>query len=352
MQPNSLQLNYRFKNISQKHVPLKKIGQSVKAIIYENYGPPSVLHVAEVDKPTPKTGEILVHIRAVEVTKADCELRAFRFPVKWFSWPLRAAMGIRKPKNKILGGYFAGEVVALGKDVQKFSIGDNVLGAAGFSFGAYGEYMCVAETATLAQKAPEQSFKDAAAMPLGGLNGLHFMRKAKISPGDRVLITGAGGSIGLFALQIAKSMGAEVTAVDHPSKEKMLRDIGADHFIDYTTQNFTKSANRYDVVLNMIVSNSYSEMVKLLTTNGKYLMGNPRISDMLRTLLTNKLTKKTASFTFAGEKVEELQTLCTMVSKAEIRSVVDRVFSMEQAAEAHEMVETEKRIGSIVIAMP
>ena len=323
----------------------------MKAVIYEEYGPPSVLQMAEVERPSPKNTELLIRVRAVEVTKADCELRSFVFPVKWFRWPLRLVMGVRKPKNKILGAYFSGEVVDLGKEVSKFKIGDQLVGVTGFTFGAYGEFLCVAETATLAHKAPEQSFEDAAALSLGGLNGLHFMRKAGIEPGHKVLINGAGGSIGMFAVQIAKLMGAEVTAVDHPRKEDMLRSIGADHFIDYTKENFAKTGEKFDAILDMIVKNSYADNVETLKPGGKYLLGNPRVSDMFRTFLTNRFTNKSASFAFAGEKVEELEALSAMITEGKIKSVVDHVFSMEEAALAHEMVATEKRVGSIVMRL-
>jgi len=189
---------------------------------------------------------------------------------------------------------------------------------------------------------------------LGGLNALHFLRKANIQKGEKVLVNGAGGSIGTFGVQIAKGMGAEVTAVDSTIKEEMLRRIGADHFnhfIDYTKEDFTKCGQSYDVIFSMVAKSSYSECVKALKPKGRYLMANPRISDMLRFALTSKFTDKTAIFAFARETEEELLTLKEMIEEGKIKPVVDQIYSFEQAAEAHRRVETEKRLGAVVISM-
>ena len=192
----------------------------MKAIVYTKYGPPEVLEIKEIEKPVPVDDEILIRIHAVEATKADCELRSFNFAVKWFWLPLRVAMGISKPKKQVLGGYFAGEVVTVGKDVSKFKKGDHVFGTTRLLFGAYGEYVCLPGNYTIVPKPHNMSFEEAAALPLGGLNALHFMKKANIRKGEKILINGAGGSIGTFAVQIAKAMGAEVTAVDSTIKVK------------------------------------------------------------------------------------------------------------------------------------
>jgi len=195
------------------------------------------------------------------------------------------------------------------------------------------------------------SFAEAAAVPLGGLNAIHFLRKANIKKGEQVLVNGAGGSIGLFAVQIAKVMGAEVTAVDGTHKEGMLREIGADHFVDYTQEDFTQGGHTYDVVFDMVTRSSYSRNIKVLKPEGRYLMGNPRMTGMLRSVLTSRLTDKTATFAFAAEKEEELLALKQIIEDGAIRSVVDRVYPIDQAAEAHARVETEQRRGSVVIAL-
>jgi NADPH:quinone reductase-like Zn-dependent oxidoreductase len=217
--------------------------------------------------------------------------------------------------------------------------------------GAYGEYVCLPASYTLAPKPCNLSYEDAAAVPLGGLNALHFLRKANIQNGEKVLINGAGGSIGTFGVQLAKAMGAEVTAVDSTIKEEMLRRIGADHFIDYTKEDFTKYGQKYDVIFSMVAKSSYTECVKALKPKGRYLMANPRISDMLRSVLTSKLTDKKVIFVFAGEKEEELLALKEMIEEGKIKSIVDKVYSYEQAAEAHRRVETEKRLGTVAISV-
>jgi NADPH:quinone reductase-like Zn-dependent oxidoreductase len=195
------------------------------------------------------------------------------------------------------------------------------------------------------------SFEEAAAIPLGGLNALHFLRKANVRKGEKVLVNGAGGSIGTFGVQIAKAMGAEVTAVDSTIKEEMLRRIGADHFSDYTKEDFTKSRKSYDIIFDMVAKSSYSECVKALNPKGRYLMANPRISDMLRSVLTSKLTDKTAIFVFAREKEEELFALKEMIEEGKIKPMVDKIFPLEQIAEAHLRVETEQRLGPVVISV-
>ncbi len=207
----------------------------MRAITYGNYGPPDVLELTDVEKPVPEDDEVLIKVQAAEATKSDCEMRSFEYSVKWFWLPLRIALGVRKPRRQILGGYFSGEIESIGKDVTRFSAGDQVFGTSRLRLGAYGEYVALPEGYTIVGKPRNMSFAEAAAVPLGGLNALHFMRRAEIQAGEKVLINGAGGSIGAYAVQIAKSMGAEVTAVDSTIKEEMLRRIGADHFIDYAT---------------------------------------------------------------------------------------------------------------------
>lgn len=323
----------------------------MRAIVYRKYGSPDVLHLENVDKPVPEDNEILIRVHAAEATKSDCEMRSFNFAVKWFWLPLRIMFGLFRPKKTILGGYFSGEVEAVGKGVTGFSNGDQIFGSAGFKFGAYAEYMCLPENSTIAPKPSNISFEEAAAVPLGALNAIHFLNKAKIKPGDSILINGAGGSIGTFAVQIAKAQGAIVTAVDSSIKEEMLRQIGADHFIDYKKQNFAKSGKTHDVLFSMVAGISFSECLSVLKPDGRLLLANPRIADMLRSLITNNFSTKNVDFAFAGETRQELLELKTMIETGIIHPVVDRVYPMDQAAEAHRTVESEQRLGTIVIAM-
>ena len=290
-------------------------------------------------------------MHAAEATKSDCEMRSFRFAVSWFWLPVRIALGIKKPRRQILGGYFAGQIEAVGKDVTGFSPGDEVFGAAGLKFGAYGEYVALPADSPIVSKPVNMSFVDAAAVPLGGLNALHFMQLAKIQAGETVLINGAGASIGTHAVQIAKSMGAKVTAVDSAIKEDMLRRLGADHFIDFSKESFAETGQTYDVIFDMVAGNSFSASINALNANGRYLTANPRFSVMIRSLFTKRLSGKTASFAFAPESKEALLTLKQMIEDGKIKSIVDKVYPMEQAADAHHRVETEQRLGAVVIAI-
>ncbi len=323
----------------------------MKAITYTRYGPPEVLQLNDVEKPTPKDDEVLIKVRAAEVTKSDCEMRSFKFSVKWFWLPLRIVLGVRKPKRQILGGYFSGEIESIGRNVVDFSVGDQVFGATQLRLGSYGEFVALPASYTFVAKPENMSFAEAAAVPLGGLNALHFMSCAKIQAGEKVLINGAGGSIGAHAVQIAKFMGAEVTAVDSAIKEAFLLRMGADYFIDYRRQDFLANDQRYDVIFDMVSGSSYSRSIKALNPGGRYLSGNPRLLVMLRSILTSRFSDKTVRIAFARETKAELSTLKQMIERNELRSIVDRVFSMQEAVEAHHRVETEERTGAVVLAI-
>ena len=323
----------------------------MKAITYDRYGPPEVLRIADVPRPEPKEGEVLIRVRAAEATKSDCEMRSFRFAVNWFWLPLRLAIGVFRPRRKVLGMYFAGEVIELGDGVSRLAAGDKVFGASGLGMGAYGEYVAISEQNTIVVKPSNMSYEEAAAVPLGGLNALHFMRQADIQTGERVLIIGAGGSIGLHGLQIAKAMGAHVTVVDKGLKKDLLLHMGADEFIDYTKEDFAERKASFDIVFDMVPTSSFSACMSVLKDEGRYFTGNPRLSVMLRCLWTSKFTDKTASCAFARETIEELETLREMIEAGQVRSIVDEVLPMERAADAHRRVEAETRLGALVLSI-
>ena len=323
----------------------------MKAITYERYGPPEVLHLADLDTPVPGADEILVRVNAAEATKADCEMRSFRFSVRWFWLPLRLALGVRRPRRQVLGSYFAGEVAGVGRDVTAFTVGDQVFGTSGLRLGAYGEYVAVPARATIVEKPRNMSFTDAAAVPMGGLNALHFMRLARIQPGDHVLILAAGGSIGAHAVQIAKAMGAEVTGVDSGTKADFLRRLGADHVVDYRTEDALATAGRYDVVFDMVPGSSFAAAIRALRPGGRYLNGNPRLAVLICAPFVRRFTSKTATCAFARETRDELLAVKAMIEAGAIASIVDRVLPMTDAAEAHRLVESEARRGAIVLAI-
>ena len=220
----------------------------MKAMVYHEYGPPGVLKLEDVQKPTVGNNEVLIKVRAATVGTWDCEARSFSFPL-WFWLPLRIAMGLRKPRWPILGQELAGEIEAVGKDVERFKQGDQVFASTGLGFGAHAEYRCLPCTRAIAIKPANMSYEEAAGISTGGLNALHFLRKADIQNGQRVLVNGAGGNIGVMAVQLAKYFGAHVTAVDSKEKLDMLRSIGADEVIDYTQEDFSEAGETYDVIL-------------------------------------------------------------------------------------------------------
>lgn len=222
------------------------------------------MHVTEVKKPALKAGSLLTKVHAAEVSKAYTEMRSFKFPLLWFWLPLRLAIGITAPRKKVLGNYFAGTVEEVGADVTKYKIGDAIFGATGIGFGAHGEYVYLPENSTLALKPDNIDFATPAAAPMGGLNALHFMRLAKIKTGDKVLVNGAGGSIGMFAVQIAMDMGAEVSVVDSAHKKEMLTGLGIVNFYDYTKENFADSDQVFDVFFDMLASSSFTDCVSVL----------------------------------------------------------------------------------------
>ena len=323
----------------------------MQAIVYSRYGPPDVLTLAEVDKPVPSDDEVLIRVRAAEATKADCELRSFRFSVNWFWLPLRLATGIRRPRRRILGGYLSGEIAGVGKDVADFQVGEEVLASTGLRMGGYAEFVALPASNTIVAKPTNMDFEAAAAVPLGGLNALHFMRRAEISAGEEVLINGAGGSIGAHGVQIAKSMGAVVTGVDIGFKETFVRRMGADRFVDYTREDFTDGDHTYDVIFDMVPRSSYPGCIRKLNPGGRYLKGNPRFLDMLRSVVTTRFSDKTSIFAFARETREELETLKQMIEAGRVVSIVDQVLPMRAATVAHRLVETEERRGAIVISI-
>jgi NADPH:quinone reductase-like Zn-dependent oxidoreductase len=323
----------------------------MKAVSYTRYGGPDVLRLADVPTPVPGDEDVLIRVRAAETTKSDCEFRSFRYSVKWFWLPLRIALGIRKPRRRILGMYLAGEVVSVGGRVTRFAPGDQVYGSTDLRLGAYGEYVVLPERASIGPKPRNMTFVEAAAVPLGGLNALHFMRRASIKSGEQVLINGAGGSIGAHAIQIAHSMGAQVTAVDHGTKENLVRRLGANDFIDYTTDDVATTGRRFDVIFDMVPGSPYRRLIGMLQPGGRYLNGNARLSVLVRSVLTTRFTDKTVTVAFAPETKEALATLTEMIEAGKIQSIVDRVYPMAEVAAAHRRVETEQRLGAVVITL-
>jgi NADPH:quinone reductase-like Zn-dependent oxidoreductase len=263
----------------------------MKAMVHRKYGPPDSIHLEEVEKPVPGDNEVLIKIHAATVTAGDCELRRFDLPIL-FWLPIRLYMGLFKPRIKILGQELSGEIEATGKNVTTFKHGDQVFCPTDMRMGAYAEYKCLPATFPMAIKPANISFGEAATIPTGGANALHFLKKAKIQPGEKMLIIGAGGSIGTYAVQLAKNAEAEVTVVDSTEKLDMLRSIGADHVIDYTKDDFSKNGKTYDVIIEIIRTRTFFRTVRSLKKNGRFVVGNPSLSLQIMGLWFSITSKK------------------------------------------------------------
>ncbi|MHA1136090.1 MAG: NAD(P)-dependent alcohol dehydrogenase [Candidatus Thorarchaeota archaeon] len=327
----------------------------MKAIIWTKYGDPEVLQLQEVPKPHPKNNELLIKIRATTVTVGDCEMRRFEYPL-FMKLLLRLFIGIRRPKRiTILGMEFAGQVEDIGKDVTKFKIGDEVFAATGMiDTGTYAEYICLAEEPSMgamALKPVNMPFEEAASVPVGGLEALSLLKQANIQSGDTVLINGAGGTIGPFAIQIAKYYGAEVIAVDSTKKLDVLQSIGADHVIDYKTENFTKRGKVYDVIFDVIGKASYSGCIKSLKDNGIFLISNPKGTRKLRGRWTSRRSSKKVIVGATADSTEDLIFLKELAEAENLKAVIDRRFPLEQTAEAHRYVDAGEKIGNVIITV-
>ena len=330
----------------------------MKAIIWTKYGPPDVLQLKEVEKPTPKDNEVLIKIYATTVTAGDCEMRRMKTALK-FRYLMRAYVGLIRPKRiTMLGMELAGEIESVGKDVTLFKKGDQVFAATGFiGMGAWAEYICLPEKAEkpdqaiMAIKPTNMTYEEATAVPVGGLEALDYIRQGNIQIGQKVLINGAGGTIGTFAVQLAKYFGAEVTGVDSTRKLDMLRSIGADQVIDYTEEDFTKSGETYDVIFDIVGKSSFSRSIRSLKKKGFYLLANLRLSQIVRGLWTSMTSSKKVITELASYRTEDLIFLKELIEAGKIKSVIDRSYPLEQTAEANRYVETGEKTGHVVISM-
>ena len=322
----------------------------MKAAVCTKYGPPEVLQIQEVEKPTPKDNEVLIKVYATTVTVGDSRIRGFTVPLSY--WLLaRIALGLRKPKKPILGSELAGEIELVGKDVKRFKRGDQVFAYPGHNVGAYAEYLCMPENGCLAIKPANVTFEEAAAIPFGGNTALHFLRQGNIQNGQKVLIYGASGSVGTCAVQLAKHFGAEVTGVCSTTNLEIVKSLGADKVIDYTKDDFTKSGETYDVIFDAVGKSSFSGCMRSLKKEGIYLqtVAAPALSVRMRwTSMTS--SKKLIGGT-ATPKTENLIYLKELVETGKIRPVIDRRYPLEQIVEAHRYVDKGHKKGNVVITV-
>ncbi len=302
----------------------------MKAVVYTKYGPPEVLLLKEVEKPTPKNNEVLIKIFATAVTASDCIVRGFKVPIIFWI-PMALAVGFPKPRQPILGMVLVGEVESVGNDVRSFKKGDQVFGFDRFVFGTYAEYKCMPEEGMLATKPSNLNYEEAAAVPYGGLLALHFLRKGNIQSGQKILVYGASGAIGTSAIQIARYLGAEVTGVCSTTNLELVKSLGADTVIDYTKEDFTNRGELYDFIFNAVGKRKAKlQFKKALTPNGKHITvddGSPKLH------------------------IEELILLKELAETGKLKSVIDRCYPLEQIVEAHRYVETGRKKGNVVITV-
>ncbi|GHO94861.1 NADPH:quinone reductase [Reticulibacter mediterranei] len=319
----------------------------MKAIVCTKYGPPEVLQLQDREKPMPRDHEVLIRVHSATVTAGDCGLRslAFPLPVQLF---IRIVFGFRRPRKKILGQELSGEIEAIGKAVTRFKQGDQVFAWAGL--GAYAEYACLPENGALVIKPSNTTYEETATLAVCGLDVAYLLRRGKIQSGQKVLINGAGGSMGTFAVQLAKCLGAEVTAVDSTEKLDMLRAIGADQVIDYTQEDFSKNGQTYDVIFDVTGAKTFLQGGRSLKENGRYLLANPRLSQQILGRRNGKqvIAWKARS---TSEYTEDFNFIKAFLEAGKIRPVIDRRYPLEQIAEAHRYAESGQKKGNIVITV-
>jgi NADPH:quinone reductase-like Zn-dependent oxidoreductase len=325
----------------------------MKAIVFTEWGPPDVLQLKEVEKPTPKDDEVLIRIYATAVTSGDYRARNLDVPTRIMGLLFGFYFGIRKPNISILGNNLAGDIEAVGKDVTIFKEGDQVFGSTGEGYGAYAEYKCLPEEGDLAIKPANMTYEEAAAVPHGANTALFFLRdKADIQSGQKILIYGASGSVGTFAVQLAKYFGAEVTGICSTTNLEMVKSLGADKVIDYTKEDFTKSDQTYDIVYETVGKTSFSRNISSLKEEGIYLAGNPPgVSSIVQMQWTSMRGSRKILFGPAPGDKEGLVILKEIIEAGKLKSVIDRSYPLEQMAEAHIYADKGHKKGNVVITV-
>ncbi|MFC1693020.1 NAD(P)-dependent alcohol dehydrogenase [Candidatus Latescibacterota bacterium] len=321
----------------------------MKAIVCTKYGPPEVLQLKEVEKPSPKDNEVLIRVHATTVTTGDARIRSFTW-ARWFWLPGRIMYGIRKPRKNIPGNELAGEIELVGKNVTRFKNGDKVFGISwGTSYqSATAEYKCLSEDRMIAMIPANMTFEAAAAVPVGGLTALHFLRNSKIQSGQKVLIYGASGSVGTFAIQLAKYYGAKVTGVCSTANLELVKSLGADTVIDYTKEDFTKNGQTYDIIFDAVIKTTFSRCKSSLKKGGLFLTLD---WPLILALWTSIVGTKKVIVGIAKQNPKDLIFLKELAQEGKLKSVIDRCYPIEQTAEAHRYVDKGHKKGNVVITL-
>jgi len=317
----------------------------MKAVVCKNFGEAQVLSIEDIEQPVAKADQVLIKIHATTVTAGDCEIRSLRL-----TFVITLMLRIfAKFKRLILGMELAGEVVAVGNKVTLFKTGDHVFAAPGFN--TYAQYICMPEKGPLALKPQCMNFEEAAALSVGGLNALHFLRKANIIKGSKVLIYGASGSIGTFAIQLAKYYGAEVTAVCSGTNVDLVKSLSADFVIDYTQEDFSQNGISYDVIFDTLGKSNFNIGLKSLSDNGRYLLAAPRPTQMIKGLWLLLTSDKRVFFAFANHDAEILIALKQLVEEGHLRSFIDKSYPLDEVVNAHQYVEKGHKKGNVVLTV-
>ena len=322
----------------------------MKAIVYERYGPPDVLELKEVEKPTPKDNEVLIKTHATTVTSGDWRVRSLDVPAG-FGLISRLVFGVSGPRQPILGTELAGEVESVGKDVRNFKVGDQVFAFSGAGMGCYAEYKCIPEDGAVALKPPNLTYDEAAAISFGGTTALDFFRRGKLQSGERVLVNGASGGVGTAAVQLAKHFGADVTGVCSTANVELVISLGANHVIDYTKEDFTKNGETYDVIVDTVGTAQFSRSKSSLKERGRLLLVLGGLPDMLQIPWVSMTSSKKIIAGPATERAEDLRFLAELAQAGAFKPVIDRRYPFEQIAEAHRYVDTGHKKGNVVITL-
>ncbi|MFC1527500.1 NAD(P)-dependent alcohol dehydrogenase [Candidatus Neomarinimicrobiota bacterium] len=324
----------------------------MKTILHTKFGPPEELELRELDKPFPKDNEVLIKMCASTVTTTDCNVRNRTFVPKMFMIVAKIMFGFKKPKINILGTDLAGVVESTGKDVTKFKVGDKVFGGAGSKFGAYAEYICIPENGELAIKPGNLSWEEAAAVYLAAGTALYFIRDlGKIKAGEKILINGASGAIGTYAVQLAKYYGAEVTGVCSSVNIDMVNSLGADKVIDYTKVDFTKNGEVYDTIFDVVGKTTFLDCKHILKKKGIYLANLIEKGELIRMILPFLASGRKIKGGSTPENIELLNFLKELIQAGKLKPVIDRSYPLEQTAEAFRYVEMGHKKGNVVITL-
>ena len=322
----------------------------MKASVYERYGPPEVLALKEVAKPTPRDNEVLIKTYATTVTSADWRVRSLNVPTG-FGLLTRLVFGVLKPKQRILGSELAGVIESVGKDVRKFKVGDQVFAFSDASMGCHAEYKCMPQDGAVVLKPPSLSYDEAAALSFGGTTALDFLRRGKLQSGEKVLVNGASGGVGTAAVQLARHFGANVTGVCSTANIELVRSLGASQVIDYIKEDFTQNGETYDVIVDTVGTAPFSRSKDSLRAGGRLLMVLAGLPDMLQIPWVSMTSSKKAIAGPSAVRAEDLRFLAGLAQTGEFKPIIDRRYPFEQIAEAHRYVDTGRKKGNVVITL-